>query len=57
MLQYQQHAPININPRIFTSDLDYYSIPSKVIDYADSNIQFHLSHDLKKSMGIQFIDI
>jgi glycosyltransferase involved in cell wall biosynthesis len=53
MLQYQQHALININPRIFTSDLDYYSIPSKVIDYADSNMPTisSLSHDLKKIYG------
>lgn len=34
--QYEQHALININPRIFTDELDKYSVPSKVIEYASS---------------------
>jgi glycosyltransferase involved in cell wall biosynthesis len=34
--QYEQHALLNINPRIFSEDLDKFSVPSKVIEYASS---------------------
>ncbi|MDY6431179.1 MAG: glycosyltransferase [Bacilli bacterium] len=35
-LQYEQHAFLNINPRLFNPALDEYSVPSKVIEYLSS---------------------
>lgn len=35
-LQYEQHAFLNINPRLFDPALDEYSVPSKVIEYLSS---------------------
>lgn len=34
--QYEQHAELNINPRLFDADLDKYSVPSKVLEYLSS---------------------
>ena len=34
--KYEQHADLNINPRLFDENLDKYSVPSKVLEYLAS---------------------
>jgi glycosyltransferase involved in cell wall biosynthesis len=34
--QYEQHAELNINPRLYDTNLDKYSVPSKVLEYLSS---------------------
>ncbi|MGI6644630.1 MAG: glycosyltransferase family 4 protein [Bacilli bacterium] len=51
--QYQQHSLMNLNPRLFTSTLDFYSVPSKVLEYANSGrpTVSSIHHDLYKMFG------
>jgi glycosyltransferase involved in cell wall biosynthesis len=38
VLNYESHSELNINPRLFSEDIDKYSVPSKVLEYLSSGV-------------------